>query len=171
MGKKSTKENKNIYQQYRENCELTRDAASERMGCVSADRIEKIENEKSLAHPDEVLSMAECYKMPDLCNYFCSHDCPIGRQYVPEIQLKDLSQIVLEMLASLNSIEGEKNRLIEITVDGEISADEMEDFLEIQNKLEKISITVEALQLWVEKTIAEGNIDKELLNHVKSLSK
>ena len=171
MGKKSTKENKNIYQQYRENCELTRDPASERMGGVSADRIEKIENEKSLAHPDEVLSMAECYKMPDLCNYFCSHDCPIGRQYVPEIQLKDLSQIVLEMLASLNSIEGEKNRLIEITVDGEISADEMEDFLEIQNKLEKISITVEALQLWGEKTIAEGKIDKELLNQVKSLSK
>ena len=84
MGRKSTKENKNIYQTSRETMEYTRDAAAEKLGFISADRNEKIENEKSLPHPEEVLAMADCYKNPSLCNYFCSHECPIGIEYVPE---------------------------------------------------------------------------------------
>ena len=161
MGKKSVKENKNIYQLYRENAELTRDKASEIMGFVSADRIEKIESEKSLPHPDEIMAMAECYKQPDLCNYFCSHECPIGQEYVPEVKIKYLSQITLEMVASLNSLEKEKNRLIEITVDGEITEDEFEDFKRIQSQLDNISIAVDSLKLWVQKTIADGKLNKD----------
>lgn len=46
MGRKSTKENKNIYQLSREAMNYSRDAAAEKMDCISADRIEKIENEK-----------------------------------------------------------------------------------------------------------------------------
>lgn len=163
MGKKSIKENKNIYQLSREKLEFTREKASEQMAYISADRIEKIESEKSLPHPDEILAMAKCYKAPDLCNYYCSHECPIGQEKVPELKIKDLSQIVLEMLASLNAVDHEKNRLIEITVDGEISKDEMLDFVAIKNQLDKISLSVNTLQLWVDKTIADGKIDPELL--------
>ena len=61
MGRKSTKENKNIYQISRENNGLTRDAAAERLEFISSDRIEKIESEKSNPHPDEILAMAECF--------------------------------------------------------------------------------------------------------------
>ena len=158
MGRKSTKENKNIYQISREEVGLTREAAAEKMDYISSDRIEKIEYEKSLPHPDEILAMAECYKNPALCNYFCSHECPIGKEYVPEVKMKELSQITLEVLASLNAIEREKNRLIEITVDGEITQDEMEDFKEIQDRLSKISLAIDSLQLWVQKSIADGKI-------------
>ena len=100
MGRKSTKENKNIYQTSREAAGLTRESAAELLEYISSDRIEKIESEKSLPHPDEILAMADCYKNPSLCNYYCSHECPIGQEYVPEVKLKDLSQITLEMLAS-----------------------------------------------------------------------
>lgn len=158
MGRKSTKENKNIYQLSREEANLTRESAAEKLEFVSADRIEKIEYEKSLPHPEEILAMADCYKNPALCNYFCSHECPIGQQYVPEIKMKELSQITLEMLASLNVLEREKNRLIEITVDGEISEDEIQDFKKIQQQLAKISMAIDSLQLWVQKSIAEGKI-------------
>ena len=48
MGRRSTKENKNIYQLSREETSLTREAAAEALGFISADRIEKIENEKSI---------------------------------------------------------------------------------------------------------------------------
>ena len=159
MGKKSIKENKNIYQIAREELELTREKASELMVFVSPDRIEKIESEKSLPHPDEIIVMAEAYKKPELCNYFCSHECPIGQKYVPEVSVKDLSQIVLEILASLNSVEKEKNRLIEITADGEISKDELEDFKKISEQLDSISLSVDSLKLWVEKTIANGQFN------------
>ena len=83
MGRKSTKENKNIYQTSRENAGFTRDSAAEQLEFISSDRIEKIENEKTAPHPDEILAMADCYKNPSLCNYYCSHECPIGKAYVP----------------------------------------------------------------------------------------
>ena len=158
MGRKSTKENKNIYQTSREAAGLTRESAAELLEYISSDRIEKIESEKSLPHPDEILAMADCYKNPSLCNYYCSHECPIGQEYVPEVKLKDLSQITLEMLASLNSLEKEKTRLIEITVDGIISEDEKEDFERIQNQLSHRSLELDSIQLWVQKAIVDGKI-------------
>ena len=161
MARASTKENKNVYQTTRESLRLTREAASDLLQCVTPERIEKIENERALPHPDEVLVMAEKYTQPDLCNYYCANQCPIGQQYVPEVKIKDLSQIVLEMLASLNTMQKKKERLIEITVDGQIAGDELEDFIYIQKELEKISIAVETLQLWAEKMLATGAIDPE----------
>ena len=159
MARVSTKENKNIYQLTREGLKLSREAASELLESIAPERIEKIENERSLPHPDEVLVMAEKYKQPGLCNYYCANQCPIGQQYVPEIKAKDLSQIVLEMLASLNAMNKQKERLIEITVDGKITGDEIQDFIFIQEELEKISIAVETLQLWSERMLATGAID------------
>lgn len=160
MGRKSTKENKNIYQISREALGLTREGAAEQLEFLSADRIEKIENEKSLPHPDEILAMADCYKNPSLCNYYCSHECPIGQEYVPEVQIKDLSQITLEMLASLNTLNRDKDRLIEITVDGQISDDELDDFHKIQSQLGQISQAIDSLQLWVQKAIMDGKLSE-----------
>ena len=160
MGRKSTKQNKNIYQTSREEAGFTREGAAELLEFISSDRIEKIESERSLPHPDEILAMADCYKNPSLCNYYCSHECPIGQEYVPEVKIKELSQITLEMLASLNSLDKEKNRLIEITVDGQISDDEIKDFEKIQEQLSQISMAIDSLQLWVQKAIADGRIDK-----------
>ncbi len=168
MARVSTKENKNIYQQTRESLKLTRESASELLESITPERIEKIENERSLPHPDEVLVMAEKYRQPGLCNHYCANQCPIGQQYVPEVKIKDLSQIVLEMLASLNSMSKQKERLIEITVDGKITGDEIEDFIYIQEELERISIAVETLQLWSERMLATGAIDTALYNAHKS---
>ena len=42
--------------------------------------------------------------------------------------------------------------------------DEIDDFVRIQKELERISVTVETLQLWVEKMLANGRIDTEAYN-------
>ncbi len=168
MARASTKQNKNVYHTTREALGLTRESASELLGCLPPERIEKIENERSTPRPDEVLLMAEKYKAPTLCNYYCSNQCPIGKQYVPSIKPKALSQIVLEMLASLNSMNKQKERLIEITADGEIEGEELKDFVAIQKELERISVTVETLQLWVEQMLATGRIDADKYKTVTS---
>ena len=141
----------------RESAGLTREAASERLGLISTDRIYRIEN-GSLPDPEEVLKMAEIYKDVSLCNYYCAHECRIGQEYVPEVQIKDLPQITLEILATLNKLTKDKDRLLEIAVDGVISEDEITDFLSIQDSLEKMSITIDALKLWVDQKIADGKI-------------
>lgn len=167
MGRKSTKENKNVYQRYREKLGLTREGASNLMPGLSPERIEKIENERSLPHPDEILLMADGYQAPQLCNHYCSNECPIGKEYVPSIEVKDLSRIVLEMLASLNRMNQRKERLIEITFDGVVQDEEVSDFVAIQDELEKISIAVETLQLWTEQMLASGAINMELYDKKK----
>jgi len=148
MPKVSAKENKNPYFLKREELKLTREQASELLETISPDKIDKIENERMEPHPEEVLIMSEKYNAPELCNYYCSNQCKIGQKYVPEIKLKDLSQIVLKMIDSLNNVQDKQRKLISITADGIVDDSEYEEFIEIQNELEKISITVEALQLW-----------------------
>jgi hypothetical protein len=158
MGRISTKEFKTVYQSARDELDLSREKASELTG-LEPYRIERIENEKMEETPWDVVAMANAYEKPELCNYYCSNKCPIGQKYTPEIEIKDLSQVVLELLANLNSARKSQEMLIDITADGTIEQDELEDFVHIQKELEKISITVETLQLWVEKMMAKGKID------------
>ena len=152
-----------IYRKYREDAGLTRERASELLEWISPDRIDRIER-GAVPHPDEVLQMAERYKRPELCNYYCTHSCRIGQALIPEVQSKDLAIIVLELLSTLNTLEKEKNRLIEITADGSITEDEYHDFAVIQKQLESISMSVDSLKLWIRKTVADGKLRPDALN-------
>lgn len=154
-----------IYKSIRKEHDMTRDevcdVAIDLGKPLQPERLERIENGKLEIHPEEVMLLSEIYGEPTLCNHYCSKECPIGQKYVPEIKVKNLTQIVLEMLSSLNSMKKSQERLIEITADGIIDDEEIKDFVFIQKELERISITVETLQLWVEQMIAEDKINKE----------
>lgn len=171
MGRKSVKENKNVYQVSREEADLSREAASGAMKFVSEGRIESFENDESAPHPEEVLAMADAYKKPSLCNYFCSHDCPIGKEYVPEVKESELAPIIVNMVVALNRLNGMKDRLLEITVDGKIADDEIQDFARIENRLDEISQAVSQLKLWCEKNAAHGALNEEKLEEAKSSEK
>lgn len=167
MGKQSTRENKTIYQLCREERGLTREKASEAMNGVSSSRIEKIEYELQEPTPYDIMQMADCYNRPDLCNYYCSHKCAIGNRYVPEIEVSELSSIILETIASLNEINPLTGRLIQIARDGRISDDEIKDFAYISKKLDEVSLAIDSLNLWIDKTAGEKNINIHLLNSEK----
>ena len=167
MGKQSTRENKNIYQLCREARGLTREKASEQMAGVSVSRIEKIEYGQQEPTPYDVIQMADCYKRPDLCNDYCSHRCAIGNRYVPEIEVSELPNIILETIASLKEIDPLTSRLIQIARDGKITDDEIRDFAMISKKLDEISLAIDALNLWVDKTASESNLNIDLLNTEK----
>ena len=115
MGRASTRQNKTPYQLAREELGLSRERAAELLETIPAERIERIESERSLPRPDEVLR---------------------------------------------NTLARERDCLIDISADGSIDPDELADFLRIQRELEQISRTVEALQLWAEKMMADGRIDR-----------
>ena len=141
MGKQSTRENKTIYQICREEAGLTRLEASEKMTAVSDSKIEKFEYEMQEPTPYDIIQMADAYGRPDLCNYYCSHKCEIG------------------------------HRLIQIARDGKISDDEIKDFAFISNKLDEISLAIDSLNLWVDKTAGEQGLNIELLREEKKKQK
>ena len=150
MGRKSVKDDKNVYQQKREEIGLSREKAAALLETISEDRIYRIEAKGVAPHPDEVLVMAERYKDPSLCSHYCANQCPIGRKHSIEVKIKDLPAIVLETIASLNAIDKHKDRFIEIAADCRIDESELDDFQGIQDALRKISMAVESLRLWTE---------------------
>lgn len=166
MKKEAIDTGKNVYRLAREKMKMSRETAAEAAE-LEPSKIERIENEKAIPGPWDVIAMSKAYKSPELCNYFCANECPIGMKCVPEIKMKELSQIVLEMLASLNSIKKSQERLIEISADGAIEDDELEDFIRIQNGLDCISVTADSLRLWMEKMIATGKINVEKHKRLK----
>lgn len=167
MGRISTKEDKTIYQICREEMGLSREKASELMDGISSSRIEKIEYETQAPTPYDIVQMADCYKRPDLCNYYCSHRCEIGDRYVPSIKISELSHIILETIAALNDINPLTSRLIQIARDGKITDDELPDFAYISSKLDEVSLAITALNLWIDKTASENNLNINLLNSEK----
>ena len=96
MGRKSVKENKSIYQQTREELGLTREKAAELVPGFSPERLEKIENGRTQVQPDDVMLLAEYYKTPFLCNYYCVNECPIGQVHALRPEPKELGQIAVE---------------------------------------------------------------------------
>lgn len=73
----------------------------------------------------------------------------------------------IEKIASLNEINPLTGRLIQIARDGKITDDEIQDFAFISKKLDEVSLAVDALNLWVDKTASENNINISLLNAEK----
>ena len=153
MGRRSTRVDKNIFQLSREQAGLTRQDAGDQMGFVTEDRIEKIEDGKSAVRADEVLAMAECYHDATLCNRYCSQECPIGQLYIPAVRDKELSQITLEILASLNSLYKKRDRFVEIAAAEDIAEEDMTDFIAIGKELERFSMSVDSMKLWMRKKI------------------
>lgn len=166
MGRQSIKADKNIYFRSREEAGLTRDAAS-RPG-LSPDRIEKIESGKTQIRPEDVVMMSETYKKPELLNYYCTNECPIGMKTVIPVNKHELSQIALSMLKSLGELDSRKDRLIDICIDNKITDDELPEFVAIKDALTEIAATASAMQLWVDRMIASGEIPPEAMEKAGS---
>ena len=161
MGRRSVKQNKSVYQLTRENLGLTRETASERMVTISPERLERIENEKVVLQPADVLELSQAYQAPVLCNHYCSHDCEIGKALGINVQEKPLAQIALETFSALTQLDAAKARLMEIAVDGQITPDELQDFTEIKGTLKKLAGAVDSLQLWVKTQELSGKLQTE----------
>ena len=154
MGRRSTKENKTIWQITREELGLTREKAGELIPGFSPERIEKIENGRTQIQPEDALLLAEYYKAPALVNYYCCNECPIGESHAVRAESKELTQIAVETLNAVNQMSRIKDRLLEIAEDGKVCNAELEDFMKIKSVLDKLSQSVSNLQLWMDEQIA-----------------
>ena len=82
--------------------------------------------------------------------------------------------MVTEVIKDLVENQGKKydvcvaiGPMIQIARDGKISDDEMKDFAYISKKLDEISLAIDSLNLWVDKTAGEQGLNLELLNAEK----
>ena len=129
--------------------------------------IQKLKN-LNMKHKNLRLMISSRWQMPIKDQIFAIiialTNAKSAHRYVPEVEVTDLSNIILETIASLNEINPLTGRLIQIARDGKISDDEIKDFAYISKKLDEISLAIDSLNLWVDKTAGEQGLNLELLN-------
>ena len=103
--------------------------------------------------PDSVVMMSDLYRTPELKNYYCKHDCPIGKNLPMATQESGLQGVTVKLLNSLDDeeIKGMKKNLLSIAADGEITPDEQEEFDKIVKTLEILEHTISELRILAEK--------------------
>ncbi len=158
MGKKATKAADNIYciarYEAAEKDERfsSREKASEVTG-IDRTKLARIELGNVTPYPDEVLSMAQSYNTPELCNAYCAEECPIGKTTVKKVVMDDFDRLSLKVLGSLKNVDEVMSALISISEDGVVESHEVERFNDILDSLDKIATSAQALKIWAQKNI------------------
>lgn len=103
--------------------------------------------------PDSVVMMSDLYGQPELKNYYCKHECPIGKNFPMATQESGLQGITVKILNSLDDeeIRNMKKSLLSIAADGEITVDEQEEFSQIVKTLETVESAISELRILAEK--------------------
>lgn len=162
MGKKATKAADNVYYLARYEASITksdlgsREKAAEAIG-IDRTRLARIELGTITPYPEEINVMASVYNAPELCNSYCANECPIGKNYVHEVDIEDFDRLALKVLGSLKDIDSLRSSLISISEDGVVGENEKEAFYSILDSLEKISNNADALRIWALKNIDASN--------------
>lgn len=164
-----TSETKTIFQEVRDDLGLSRLEAANliaevdngKYGYLDENKLVKIEHGTVKMQPDDVVALSKAYNRPELRNYYCCHQCSIGKLDAPEVDdANNVHKTLVEMSVSLESINAKKMRLMEILADGKVDDTEILDLSKILEELEKISMAVEAIQIWCEKMKVIRNEEK-----------
>ena len=162
MGANPTKANENIYFRCRKaaakyNDRLnSREGAAELLG-VSPSSVADYELGITKFIPaDVVIRMADLYGSPELLNYYCRHECPMGAACVPDLKLEELDRATIKLLAAFQRGDDIHKILIDITADGKITEEERPLLDQVLARLDDISKAAGELRLWAEKNLKGG---------------
>ena len=130
----------------------SRERASEIVG-IERTRLARIEDSVLYPYPEEVLMMANEYNSPELNNYFCCEQCPIGKHIAPRIEVLEMDRVTIQILSSLENFDDVRKKLLDITADGIITKDEEPKLKFILDSLDKLSIEYQELKICVQKNL------------------
>lgn len=117
---------------------------------IERTRLIAIEKGQKVPYPEEVRDMAQVYGAPELCNQYCTGQCPLGREMKP-LLYEDLNQISTQLLSSLYFLQNANDLIFSLLEDGEIAPGEQEAFGKVLQLLDKVSYGAQSLKLWAKK--------------------
>ena len=155
MGRKATKAAGNVWFEARKNAAKVNERLESRLGAaeelgVSEDVVKSAELELYKAMPvDVAVLMADTYGAPQLKNYYCLHECPIGKSNPISADVLPIERATIKLIRQLNdeNLEPLKDKLLEIAEDGEISEEELPELEAVMKALRKLSRTVSELKI------------------------
>ena len=137
----------------------SREGAAERLG-MSVSAVADAELGLTKCMPvDKAVLMADLYNAPQLLNYYCLHECPIGCRHSISDEVVDIDRVTVKLLKGLrvDKLEEIKDSLLDIAEDGKITDDEKPELKEVLDYLDSLAKTVSELQTIGE--IALGEVD------------
>lgn len=158
MGRNPTKAAGNIYCQCRKEAAKMIDKLNSREGAsealfLSVSTLTDYELDNTRPPVETVVRMADLYHTPELLNYYCTHDCPIGRRNVPRLEVSDLDRLTVKLIAAFRQGRNIQDVLLEITEDGVITENEKPKLESVLRYLDNITQVAGELRLWVAKNL------------------
>lgn len=164
MGRGATKAAGNVWYEARMEAAKWNDKLLSRAGAaeelnMSEDAVKDAELGLNKCMPvDKAVLMADLYRKPELRNYYCLHECPIGRTLAISAETPGLERVTLKLLKNLRveDLEDVKEKMLDIAEDGKITEDERPDLEAILTYLDQLSKTVSELRILGEKALGDG---------------
>jgi transcriptional regulator with XRE-family HTH domain len=126
-----------IYQAARMATGITQEREAELIN-VSVKSVCDWESGKTIPTDDNVLQLVDVLNAPHLALQHMRNKSDLGRQCIPDFELKDLPTAVLRLLKEVNDFIPKKEELIDIASDGIITQEERVRFDTIMKELEDI---------------------------------
>ena len=110
---------------------------------------------------DKAVLMADLYHEPQLLNYYCLHECPIGCRHSISDEVGDIDRITIKLLKNLkvDKLQDLKGKLLDIAADGAITEDEKPELEEIVNYLDGVAKVISELKLLGEMALSRKKHD------------
>lgn len=131
----------NIYKNARKSAGMTQEKAAQLLN-VSVDSLRDYEQSQRLVPSDVASAMCDVYQAPYLAVQHLRRSSELGKRVVPEIQLKDLPEAVLSVLAAVQRFIVKRDAMIEIVADGKIEEDEQAEWDEILDRTNNLFVAM-----------------------------
>lgn len=138
-------EYRNIYQIARESAGLTQEKSAELMN-ISVDSLRAYEGDRRVPPDPVVIKMIEIYNTQYLAYQHLKTSAEVGRKYLPDIVIKDLSTAILNLQTQIDDYVSCEKLLVKIGSDGKVSDDEVCDFKNIMKELDDIVEAIMSLK-------------------------
>jgi len=133
----------------------SREGAAELLG-VSVSSLADYELGNTKVVPvDKVVLMADLYNAPEIKNFYCANECPIGCGTVKQLEVSELERLTVRLLSSFQQVSTIQNKMISISSDGKVQPDEVRDFNEVIQHLDYIMTCAQELKLYAEKNVGK----------------
>ena len=164
MGRDASKSTGNVWYEARMRASKYNDALKSQdstaaMAGVGRDAIIRIERDVNKVMPvDTAVVLADLYNAPELLNYYCLNECPIGKSKPISDKSHEIDRITVMLLTRLriDELTEVQNKLLAIADDGHVTQDEIDDLIEANAFFQELSKTISELGTLTKKIINES---------------
>lgn len=106
---------------------------------------------------EKAVLMADLYNEPQLLNYFCLHECPIGCRHCISDEVNGIDRMAVKLVKGLRveEVEKVKNAILDIAEDGKVNEDEKNAFRKVLDYLENLGKLISELKIIGDQVLKE----------------